>query len=299
MYILVGILLVLVLVLAIRLYQYKRQIKDFIQAARWNRDMGVGRPVTVDCFDKDITELAKVLNEYTEMIKRLSIQYENDRKQLKNVIAGISHDFRTPLTAVTGYMQLMEKSEDLSEKDREYLDIAMKKVTYLKLLSDDFFEISSLEAKEEKLEVSRINVGNFLSECILQQYDWIKESGLRTDFRLPSEDVYVMTNEHDFKRIIENLFSNVRKYVGDYAGMQVICRETQVEIVMENDFAEGMVFDISQVFEPFYRSSARSNEGSGLGLYVVKCLADRLGYEVQAECVQGLFRFRMVMMRVI
>ena len=276
-YILVGILLVLVLVLAIRLYQYKRQIKDFIQAARWNRDMGVGRPVTVDCFDKDITELAKVLNEYTEMIKRLSIQYENDRKQLKNVIAGISHDFRTPLTAVTGYMQLMEKSEDLSEKDREYLDIAMKKVTYLKLLSDDFFEISSLEAKEEKLEVSRINVGNFLSECILQQYDWIKESGLRTDFRLPSEDVFVMTN----------------------AGMQVICRETQVEIVMENDFAEGMVFDISQVFEPFYRSSARSNEGSGLGLYVVKCLADRLGYGVQAECVEGLFRFRMVMMRVI
>lgn len=295
--ILAGILLVLVAVLAVRLYRYKQQIKSFIRAAKRRKAMDFDRPVTVDSFDRDITELAMVLNEYTDTTKRLSLQYREDRKQLKNVIAGISHDFRTPLTAAAGYMQLLEKSGDLSEKDREYLDIAMKKISYLKLLSDDFFEISSLEAKEEEIELSEINLGNLLSECILQQYGWMEKQRLRTEFQLPREDIFLETNEHYLKRIIENLFSNVRKYVKGYVGMKVVCEKEQLVILTENDLEDEAAFDADRVFEPFYRGSARSNEGSGLGLYVVKCLADRLGYEVQAECEEGLFRFRMILSR--
>lgn len=296
-YILAGILLVLVAVLAVRLYRYKQQIKSFIRAAKRRKAMDFDRPVTVDSFDRDITELAMVLNEYTDTTKRLSLQYREDRKQLKNVIAGISHDFRTPLTAAAGYMQLLEKSGDLSEKNREYLDIAMKKISYLKLLSDDFFEISSLEAKEEEIELSEINLGNLLSECILQQYGWMEKQRLRTEFQLPREDIFLETNEHYLKRIIENLFSNVRKYVKGYVGMKVVCEKEQLVILTENDLEDEASFDADRVFEPFYRGSARSNEGSGLGLYVVKCLADRLGYEVQAKCEEGLFRLRMILSR--
>lgn len=298
-YILVGILLVLVFVLAILLYQYKRQIKGFIKAVEKRRDIGWNQPVTVDYFNKDITELAMVLNECVDMTKQLSMQYENDRKQLKNVIAGISHDFRTPLTAATGYMQLLDKSEDLSDKDREHLEIALKKIIYLKLLSDDFFEISSLEAKDEKLEMSQINVGNFLSECILQQYGWMEKQGLRTDFQLPKEDVFLETNEHYLGRIVENLFSNIRKYVKGYAGMKVVCEPKQIIIIAENDLVNEDDIDIGRIFEPFYRGSARSNEGSGLGLYVVKCLADQLGYEVKADCDKGLFRIHLIIRRTV
>ncbi len=293
MYIFVIILLGAVLLLTISLCQYKRQIKSFIQVVKKRRDMDVRQPVTVDFFNKYITELAIILNEYTEMAKRLSMQYQNDSRQLKNVIAGISHDFRTPLTAAAGYLQLLDKSEDLSERDREYLNIAMRKVTYLKLLSDDFFEVSSLEANDEELELSRINLGNFLSECILQQYGWMEEQGLQTDFRLPEEDIFIETNEHYLRRIVENLFSNIRKYVRSYAGIKVVPHMETVILIFENDLTSEADIDIECIFEPFYRGNARSNEGSGLGLYVVKCMAERLGYKVCAECHKGMFELQL------
>lgn len=265
MYIFVIILLGAALLLTISLCQYKRQIKSFIQVLKKRRDMDVRQPVTVDFFNKYITELAIILNEYTEMAKCLSMQYQNDSRQLKNVIAGISHDFRTPLTAAAGYLQLLDKSEDLSERDREYLNIAMRKVIYLKLLSDDFFEVSSLEANDEELELSRINLGNFLSECILQQYGWMEEQGLQTDFRLPEEDIFIETNEHYLRRIVENLFSNIRKYVRSYAGIKVVPNMETVILIFENDLTSEADIDIECIFEPFYRGNARSNEGSGLG----------------------------------
>ncbi len=293
MYIFVIILLGAVLLLTISLCQYKRQIKSFIQVVKKRRDMDVRQPVTVDFFNKYITELAIILNEYTEMAKRLSMQYQNDSRQLKNVIAGISHDFRTPLTAAAGYLQLLDKSEDLSERDREYLNIAMRKVTYLKLLSDDFFEVSSLEANDEELELSRINLGNFLSECILQQYGWMEEQGLQTDFRLPEEDIFIETNEHYLRRIVENLFSNIRKYVRSYAGIKVVPHMETVILIFENDLTSEADIDIECIFEPFYRGNARSNEGSGLGLYVVKCMEELLGYKVCAECHKGMFELQL------
>lgn len=292
-HIVIGILAAAAVMLALRIYQYKRQIRSFAKTVMKRIRVDWNQPVCVDYFDKDIVELAEVLNLYTDRHKEVEKQYEWDKKQLKNVIAGISHDFRTPLTAAKGYLQMLEKSADLGGKEKEYLDIAIEKLAYLKQLSDDFFELSSLEAKEEHAELSVLNVGNFLSECILRQYQWIEEQGIRTDFQLPESDVFIETNEHDLMRMMENLFSNVRKYVKSYVGVKAFCENDTFVIQVENDL-EGMEMpDMERIFEAFYRDSARSNEGSGLGLYVVACLAKRLGMETDAECVEGIFRIRL------
>ncbi|MCM1498050.1 MAG: HAMP domain-containing histidine kinase [Clostridium sp.] len=296
-YLAAAILALALLVAFARLYQYKQQIRRFTVAVKKHTAGDYNRPVTVDYFNRDILGLADALNEYMDLQKSLIQQYAGDRRQLNNVIAGISHDFRTPLTAANGYLQFLGKNGNLSDEDREYLDIAMKKISYLKLLSDDFFEISALEAKGEDLEISSVHLGNFLSECILQQYDWMQQQGLQTDFSLPAEDVFLETNEHYLKRMVENLFSNVRKYVKSYVGLRAVCENEQVVLVMENDLKDGADFDVSRVFEPFYRGMARSNEGSGLGLYVVKCLAEQLGYRVQAQYAEGMFRLSVVIRR--
>lgn len=290
LYILTGVLALAAAASVFRLYQYKRQMKSFIHAVQKRKDTDWNKPVTVDYFDKDITTLAEVLNSYTNMCRNLAGQYESDKKQLKNVIAGISHDFRTPLTAAKGYMQLLLKSGKLEGAEKEYLETAMDKVTYLKLLSDDFFEISSLDAKEELAETASLNVTNFLSECILQQYGWIKERGLRTDFQLPESDIFVESNEHDLKRIIENLFSNVRKYAKSYVGVKTFFENDELVLIVENDLEESQKPDMDRIFEPFYRDGARSKEGSGLGLYIVACLSKRLGIKTRAECKDGIFR---------
>ena len=82
---------------------------------------------------------------------------------MKNVIAGISHDFRTPLTAVKGYLQLMKKGGRIDDRDMEYLDIAIAKTEYLRVLSDAFFEVSYAEAKDEAIDIRNIDVARTLT----------------------------------------------------------------------------------------------------------------------------------------
>lgn len=282
-------LLLLNLILIMRLLQYKKQIRNFVSMTEARQDIEMNRPVTVDYFDRDILDLAKVLNKYTDIQKQIALKYENDRKNLNNIIAGISHDFRTPLTAAKGYMQLIDKNDKLDAQDKMYLKIAIEKTEYLKRLSDEFFEITSLKAADGDIEKKKVNLNKLLMECILSQYQWISDKGIKAVFDIPEEDIFIITNEHFLIRIIENLFSNVRKYAKSELEFKVMADNKKVVISMENDISTTDIIDVEKVFEPFYRHDSRYGQGSGLGLYVVKCLSEQLGYKISAECRDNKF----------
>ncbi|MBQ7775753.1 MAG: HAMP domain-containing histidine kinase [Lachnospiraceae bacterium] len=282
------ILVVICLVLAIRLFQYKKQIRGFTARIVKRQSQDVAQPVNVDIFDKDIVELAVALNEYTDYQKELTLQLERDREKLKHVIAGISHDFRTPLTSAYGYLQLIKKSGELSNKSEEYLDISMEKTLYLKKLSDEFFEMSAIEANLNGIELEKVHLDKLLQECILGQYDWISESGLRAEFDIPEQGAYVQSNEYYLKRIIENIFSNMRKYAETYISIKLHLNDEGICLIASNDTKCKDII-AHKVFEPFYRGESRSKEGSGLGLYVVKCLAVAMGHKASASLCGDVF----------
>ena len=251
----------LCLVLFLRLFQYKKQIRSFTEKIKKRRSKEMACPLRVDMFEKEMVELAVALNEYTDEQKMLTLQIERDREKIKSVIAGISHDFRTPLTASYGYMQMVKKSGELSEKNIGYLDISLEKTLYLKELSDEFFEVSAIEANTKKIESETVHLDQLLQECILEQYDWIRERGIRTEFVLPEHGVYVQGNGYYLKRILDNKFSNVRKYAKAF--VRVFLEETEegVRLCIANDTG-GEEISCDRVFEPFYRGESLSREGS-------------------------------------
>ena len=129
----------LLVILCILLWKYlslKQNIRHFSQELEKLKDSDYRQPVKITDFDKDLAELAVKVNEHTDIQRQLGVDYEERKKQLSTVISGISHDFRTPLTASLGYLQMIEKSGELSDKNAEYLGIAMQKNQYLKELSD-------------------------------------------------------------------------------------------------------------------------------------------------------------------
>ena len=136
---------VLFLVLLYKWLTLKHNIRRFSQELEKLKDSDYRQPIKVTDFDGDLAELAVKLNEHTDIQRQLGVEYEQRKKQLGTVISGISHDFRTPLTAALGYMQMIEKSGGLSEKNAGYLDIAVQKNRYLKELSDEFFELTKME----------------------------------------------------------------------------------------------------------------------------------------------------------
>jgi signal transduction histidine kinase len=287
-------LFVLFFVFFLKYIILKRQIKSFGRQVESRKDVEYGSPIKVDNFDRDIVDLAVKLNEHTDIQRILDVEYKRSREQLNNVISGISHDFRTPLTAALGYLQMIEKSGELTEKNAEYLEIALQKNAYLKELSDEFFELSKLENGQENVALESINLSNLISDFVMEQYGWMQEREITPDFEI-SDGIVIESNLNYVMRITENLFSNAQKYTLKNLGVSVSKNESGVVFFVFNDTEESMEIDITRVFEPFYKPVSRNKSGSGLGLYVVKCLSDKLGIEAKAEFDKnGFFRITVI-----
>ena len=281
----------LLVILTVLLWKYislKRNIRHFSQELEKLKDSDYRQTVKVTDFDKDLIDLAVKVNEHTDIQRQLGIEYEERQKQLGTVISGISHDFRTPLTASLGYLQMIEKSGELSEKNAEYLAIVMQKNKYLKELSDEFFELTKIENSNDELQLEEVNLSNLLTEAVLEQHSWIADKNIATDFEI-SDGIMIQADVHCLTRILNNLMSNAQKYTSDSFGVKLKQDGDCVVLCVSNTIADSSSLDIDRVFEPFYRMDARTAGGSGLGLYVVKLLCDRLGWSVGAELNDTVF----------
>ena len=281
----------LLVILCVLLWKYislKRNIRHFSQELEKLKSTDYRQPMKVTDFDKDLVELAVKVNEHTDIQRQLGVEYEQRKQQLGTVISGISHDFRTPLTASLGYLQMIQKSGELSEKNAEYLTVAMQKNKYLKELSDEFFEVTKTENSNENLSLEDINLSNVLTEALLEQHGWISERNITANFDVP-DGIIVQADVHCLSRILSNLMSNAQKYTADSFGVSLKRDDKRITLSVSNTLADSSNVDVSRVFEPFYRMDSRTAGGSGLGLYVVKLLCSRMNWDVIAKLDSGIF----------
>ena len=269
--------------LAVRLVQRRRQLALFTRQLREIREQKQDRLIRVEHFDDETVALAKELQGFVDEEQRLIKEAEKDRQAVKTMVAGISHDFRTPLTAAGGYMQMIAQDQGLSERSRSYLDKAIAKTTYLKELSDEFFALSLVEGKgsdaAEKLSLKRL-----LEETTLAQYEWIRAAGIEFSADVTEESCELMASEVDILRLLENLYSNARKY----AKSRIFVALTKAEnggftLAFSNDGDMLAEADLESIFQPFYRSASGDTPGSGLGLYVVKRIVEKYGGSIAAR----------------
>lgn len=281
-------LLVAFIVVLTRHIGYKKQIRNISQEVHKLTHDQYSQPIKTNYFTKDMTELVNSLNEHIKLEKELTISYYNDKKELSNIISGISHDFRTPLTASLGYLQLLKKNGQFTKEQSEYLDIITDKNIYLKELADDFFEIS--KKNDDELKLDKLDLSNLLTELTLQQYSWIEGASIKANIDIEN-GINVISDAHSLKRIIDNLFSNCRKYVKSSISVSLKKTEDKAVITILNDIDYDNQIDVDKIFLPFYRGASRSKEGSGLGLYICKALCDKLGAEISAKSSNDTITF--------
>ena len=280
-------LLILLLILWVRYTTLKRQIRHFSAETEKLKNTDYAQPLKVTDFDSDIVELAVKINDHIEIQRQLGTEYRRNIERLDTVIAGISHDFRTPLTAALGYMQMAEKSGELTGKNAEYLRTAINKNKYLKELSDEFFEFTVSERSVEQ-NTERLNLSNILTEQVLEQQPWMEEKGIAANIAI-DDGIFIQSDRRCMERILSNIFSNMQKYAVSECTVSLTKEQGKAVLTASNDISDAEGIDPKRVFEPFYRASSRTNSGSGLGLYVAKTLSDRLGHEMGADIVGDKF----------
>lgn len=237
--------------------------------------------------------LKEELKEIQKGLRKAVDEEVKSQRMKTELITNVSHDLKTPLTAITTYIELLKKEDITEEERRSYIETLERKSLRLKVLIEDLFEVSKATSKDIVLNPIELDVVNLIKQVSIEYADKLQAKGLDLRFRAPEEKTVLLLDNQKTYRIFENLFVNVSKYAMPDSRVYIEVKklETEVEIVMKNMSAEELSVSGEEITERFVRGdSARNTEGSGLGLAIAKSFTEAQGGKFHVEVDGDLFK---------
>ena len=241
--------------------------------------------------------LAKSINIMASELQRTIEEERNAEKTKNELITNVSHDLRTPLTLIMGYLRLLkDKNYENEQQADSYVNIAYNKSEKLKNLIDDLFEYTKLSNKGETLHLERVCLNELLEQLLEEMVSYSETNGLKIVRGLPSQKIMVRIDADKMIRVFDNLLTNAVKYSRKPGTIRVVMFEENGHalVCIANKGDPLPQRDLDRLFERFYRVDAsRSSEtgGSGLGLAIAKSIIDYHGGQIWAECENDDIRF--------
>lgn len=238
---------------------------------------------------KELIELSAQINGLLEKHQKVKVDYRRSLMASKKMLSNISHDIKTPMTVLLGYLELMR----LQGASDEMLQKAEQKANQVMELIDQFFTLSKLESGDTDIALSEVNLSEICRETILDFYEILTNDHFQVEIDMPKTPVYVMGNIEALQRIFSNLISNAIRYGADgaYLGL-FLTTEKDKAIVRVVDHGKGIekafadsVFDRLFTMED---SRSRKVQGNGLGLTIAKNLAEKLEGSLTLESTPGV-----------
>lgn len=247
------------------------------------RDREYNKQLTVDLFDSSLSEMAAEMNRNLDYQKKLKEKSEEAELSLKQSVSDIAHDLRTPLTVISGNLQMLKQENALTPAAMEYIRASEEKCASMKVMADDFFELSVLESDSSAVQTEKLNMTNELMQFIADNEAVIRSNGLVPDIVFPEKSVFVMGDRLLVSRMLGNLLNNVIKYADSRFGIRLVEEPDGVCVIFSNPVKNGRQIDHERLFDRTYRADkSRNGSGAGLGLYIVKLLAQKQGAQVFA-----------------
>lgn len=273
------------LLLALKLASLHRAADELRRefSARIKEDTNVGIDISIR--DRHIRLLAADMDRQLHLLRKEYLRCTHGDQELKNAVTNISHDLRTPLTAICGYMDLLEK-EQASPVVKEYLAIIDNRVQALKQLTEELFRYSVLLSVDSYHEREALSLNNMLEECIAGYYAALKKAGIEPDIQLSMQQVVRSLNKQALMRIFSNVISNALKYS---AGDLAVLLTTDGTIHFQNHAPGLDALSTAKLFDRFYTvESARPQGATGLGLSIARTLAEDMGGSMSASYADGV-----------
>lgn len=245
------------------------------------QDTNVG--IDISSSDKKMRQLAADLDQQLKLLRREQIRYTQGDQELKTAVTNISHDLRTPLTAICGYMNLLSQ-EEVSETVREYLSIIDNRIKTMKALTEELFRYSVILSVDTCDVREDVSLNRALEECIAAYYGALVEAGMEPEIRMPERPVIRKLNAQALSRIFSNIVSNALKYSdGDFL---VVLDEGGT--ISFSNHASGMdEIQVGHLFDRFYTVESAQN-GTGLGLSIAKTLTEEMNGKIDARLRNGV-----------
>ena len=264
-------LIVICIALTIKLYFMKKSVKEIEAGLKDILKSDTNNLITISSSEKNIKKLATSLNIELKTIRKQKLQYENGNQELKKLVTNISHDLRTPLTAIKGYIDLIEKDK-LSKNQEKYLNIFQKKTDELTELTEQLFDFSKTIDSDIKISKEKCNINEILEEVLASYYVIFKEKGIEPQISMCSENVYKKLNKASIIRIFENILSNISKYCVNNFKVEL---KDDGTIIFANKVKDGLLdaTTVQKIFDRYF-TVENAKKSTGIGLSIAKELVE-------------------------
>lgn len=271
--------IVIVLLLFTRLFFVKKEIKSMTNQLKQKN-----RKIKLSFFDKDIEKLAKEINEQIDLTSTANAEKKRTENELKQAVSNISHDIRTPMTSILGYVQFLELEEITSTERANFTAIVKNGALRLKVLLEDFFELSIVESTEYPLKIERVTLNNLVLEVLVGFYEEFHQKGLEPIIELPEQDIKINADVSAVKRVIENLLINTIRHSEGNVVLRLEQLANFVQLTISNPAPQLLEIDIAHLFDRFYKADQpRIGKGTGLGLSIAKSLMMKMNGSLTGE----------------
>lgn len=287
------VLLILALIsLSAVLYLRYRRSRALFQAARQLREARSqpGKRLRLASPDRSLEELLSQINGLLEDKEQETRALRQREESLRRQIANVSHDLRTPLTSILGYLQLLGREDAPPEESRHYLEIIEGRARVLQDLITSFYDLSRIEGGEYPLELQPVDLRRALEPLLAGFYEDFERSGFQVSVALSEGLPPVQADAGAVTRILTNLIGNALKHGSRTLDIRLYRDGDCLVTAFSNDAPELTQEDLPRVFERFYTADQmRTGQNTGLGLAIVKALAQQMGHAVFAQLKDGVF----------
>ena len=289
----INFLLMIIIVLIIIIYfQYKsqkrrsRDLKYIYEKLSKIIENDTSERLLLFTEDKELISFLIEINNLLDYNQKILSEHIRTETSMKKMLSNISHDLKTPLTVILGYIEIIKlhSNMDNGERDKLLLKVQNKTIEVLELINK-FFDLAKLESGDQDIQTTRININEVCRKNILAFYDILTSKGLEVNINIPQRSIHVLGNEESINRILNNLISNAINYGNEGNVIGLTLREDE-EFAYIDIWDKGKGFnelDKDRVFERMYTledSRNKSYQGSGLGLTITKRLVERLDGEI-------------------
>jgi len=290
---LIVFLTLVVIVLLARLLYIKYEILALTKQLKYINKNKSDNKLVVGLLYKDFEELTLAINENIEIRKQCEASRIRTENTLKNAISDMSHDLRTPLTSVIGYLQFLKLDNITEAEGKEYVEIAYQRAKFLERLLNDFYTLSLIDSPEYEINLEMFDLSKLLRELVVSRYGEFASKKFEMILEIPEKRMDIIGDKRAVERVIENLLSNIIKYAKDQVEISLDVEENMVVLKMNNNVNHVIPDELERFFDRFYISDkTRSGQGTGLGLSIAKSLMEKMKGNIKVSTDGNMIKMR-------
>ena len=278
------VLIIVIIFLLIKIALMRKSMGEIASSLYNILDGDTNAVITVSSVDGSVRKLAARLNKQLRGLRARRIRYENGDRELKEAVTNISHDLRTPLTSISGYLELLSQ-EEKSETVEKYLDIIDNRTQTLKELTEELFRYAVILAQDE-ITLEMLDIKAVLEESILSFYGAMNEAGIVPELSITKNSVIRQSNRAALSRIFGNIIGNALKYSDGDLSVEL---SDDGQVTFKNHAHNLDKLRVEKLFDRFY-TVQEAHGSTGLGLSIARSLVEQLGGSIGAEYEDGVLR---------